>query len=36
VIGVGVGVVVLAAGVVAGGRLFDRHGPDLLAAAQRN
>lgn len=36
VVGVLVGVVVLVAGVVAGGRLFDRHGPDLLAAAQRN
>jgi ABC-2 type transport system permease protein len=36
VVGVVVGVVVLVAGVVVGGRLFDRHGPDLLAAAQRN
>ncbi len=36
VVGIGVGVVVLAAGVAVGGRLFDRHGPDLLAAAQRN
>ncbi|MGG7305783.1 ABC transporter permease [Curtobacterium sp. AB451] len=36
VVGVLVGVVVLAAGVAVGGRLFDRHGPDLLAAAQRN
>ncbi|MBT2501503.1 ABC transporter permease [Curtobacterium sp. ISL-83] len=35
-VGVLVGVVVLAVGVLAGGRLFDRHGPDLLAAAQRN
>jgi ABC-2 type transport system permease protein len=36
VVGVGVGLVVLAAGVAVGGRLFDKHGPDLLAAAQRN
>ncbi|OII12160.1 hypothetical protein [Curtobacterium sp. MCBA15_008] len=36
VVGVLVGAVVLAVGVVVGGRLFDRHGPDLLAAAQRN
>lgn len=36
VVGFVVGAVVLAVGVVAGGRLFDRHGPDLLAAAQRN
>jgi ABC-2 type transport system permease protein len=36
VVGVGVGVVVLVVGVFAGGRLFDRRGPDLLAAAQRN
>ena len=36
VVGVLVGVVVLVAGVLVGGRLFDRHGPDLLAAAQRN
>ncbi|WP_144710792.1 ABC transporter permease [Curtobacterium pusillum] len=36
VVGVLVGVVVLAIGVAVGGRLFDRHGPDLLAAAQRN
>lgn len=36
VVGVLVGLVVLAVGVAAGGRLFDRHGPDLLAAAQRN
>jgi ABC-2 type transport system permease protein len=36
VVGALVGVVVLAVGVVVGGRLFDRHGPDLLAAAQRN
>uniref|UniRef100_A0A942SZY7 Uncharacterized protein n=1 Tax=Neobacillus citreus TaxID=2833578 RepID=A0A942SZY7_9BACI len=36
VVGAVVGAVVLVAGVVVGGRLFDRHGPDLLAAAQRN
>jgi ABC-2 type transport system permease protein len=36
VVGLAVGVVVLAGGIVAGGRLFDRYGPDLLAAAQRN
>ncbi|MFJ3385319.1 MULTISPECIES: ABC transporter permease [unclassified Curtobacterium] len=36
VVGAGIGVVVLAVGVIAGGTLFDRHGPDLLAAAQRN
>ncbi|MGN8050647.1 ABC transporter permease [Curtobacterium sp. 22159] len=36
VVGALVGVVVLAVGVAVGGRLFDRHGPDLLAAAQRN
>ncbi|MCS5486586.1 ABC transporter permease [Curtobacterium flaccumfaciens pv. beticola] len=35
-VGLGVGAVVLVAGVALGGRLFDRHGPDLLAAAQRN
>ncbi|MGU3410950.1 ABC transporter permease [Microbacterium sp. M1A1_1b] len=35
-VGAGVGVVVLGLGVVVGGKLFDRHGPDLLAAAQRN
>ncbi|OIH96841.1 MULTISPECIES: hypothetical protein [unclassified Curtobacterium] len=35
-VGIGVGVVVLAIGVAAGGALFDRRGPDLLAAAQRN
>ncbi|WIE76479.1 ABC transporter permease [Curtobacterium sp. MCSS17_007] len=36
VVGVAVGLVVLVAGILVGGRLFDRHGPDLLAAAQRN
>lgn len=36
VVGAVVGVVVLTVGVVVGGRLFDRHGPDLLSAAQRN
>ncbi len=36
VVGVGIGLVVLVVGVFAGGRLFDRRGPDLLAAAQRN
>ena len=36
VVGAGVGVVVLGLGVVVGGKLFDRHGPDLLALAQRN
>ncbi len=36
VVGAVVGVVVLVAGVAIGGRAFDRHGPDLLAAAQRN
>ncbi|PZF56980.1 ABC transporter permease [Curtobacterium sp. MCSS17_008] len=36
VVGVAVGLVVLVVGIVVGGRLFDRHGPDLLAAAQRN
>lgn len=35
-VGVGTGVVVLAVGVLLGGRLFDRSGPDILAAAQRN
>ncbi|MBF4604831.1 ABC transporter permease [Curtobacterium sp. VKM Ac-2884] len=35
-VGIGVGVVVLVIGIFAGGRLFDRRGPDLLAAAQRN
>jgi len=35
-VGVGVGAIVLVGGVALGGRLFDRHGPDLLAAAQRN
>jgi len=36
VVGLGTGIVVLALGVVIGGRLFDRHGPDILASAQRN
>ncbi|WP_182046481.1 ABC transporter permease [Curtobacterium sp. ME26] len=36
VVGCAVGLLVLAVGVAVGGRLFDRHGPDLLAAAQRN
>ena len=36
VVGAGVGVVVLGLGVLVGGKLFDRYGPDLLAAAQRN
>jgi ABC-2 type transport system permease protein len=35
-LGIGVGVVVLVLGVLSGGLLFDRRGPDLLAAAQRN
>lgn len=35
-IGAGVGVAVLVLGVVVGGLVFDRRGPDLLAAAQRN
>jgi ABC-2 type transport system permease protein len=35
-VGIGVGVVVLVIGVVVGGVVFDRRGPDLLAAAQRN
>jgi len=35
-VGIAVGVLVLVLGVAVGGRLFDRHGPDLLAAAQRN
>jgi ABC-2 type transport system permease protein len=34
--GLGVGVVVLALGIVVGGKMFDRYGPDILAAAQRN
>lgn len=34
--GVGVGVVVLVAGIVIGARIFDRRGPEILAAAQRN
>jgi ABC-2 type transport system permease protein len=34
--GVGAGVVVLIAGTVAGGAIFDRRGPDILAAALRN
>ena len=33
--GVGLGVVVLAAGVLLGGRVFDRRGPEMLAAALR-
>jgi ABC-2 type transport system permease protein len=36
VVGLGVGVVVLGLGIVLGGRMFDRYGPDILAAAQRN
>ncbi|MCY1694546.1 ABC transporter permease [Curtobacterium sp. SL109] len=36
VVGLAVGVVVLVVGVFAGGRAFDRRGPDLLAAALRN
>jgi ABC-2 type transport system permease protein len=36
VVGLGVGVVVLALGILIGGRMFDRYGPDILAAAQRN
>ncbi|NII40500.1 ABC-2 type transport system permease protein [Curtobacterium flaccumfaciens] len=35
-VGIGVGVVVLVIGVLVGGAVFDRRGPDLLAAAQRN
>ncbi|MFZ7088271.1 ABC transporter permease [Curtobacterium sp. RRHDQ10] len=35
-VGLGTGIVVLALGVLIGGRMFDRHGPDILAAAQRN
>jgi ABC-2 type transport system permease protein len=35
-LGIGVGVVVLVIGMVVGGVVFDRRGPDLLAAAQRN
>lgn len=35
-LGVGVGLVLLVVGVVVGGAVFDRRGPDLLAAAQRN
>jgi ABC-2 type transport system permease protein len=35
-VGVAVGVVVLVVGILIGGRVFDRHGPDILAAAQRN
>ncbi|PZE58041.1 ABC transporter permease [Curtobacterium sp. MCPF17_047] len=35
-VGIGIGVVVLVLGVVVGGAVFDRRGPDLLAAAQRN
>ncbi|WP_146236327.1 ABC transporter permease [Curtobacterium sp. MCBD17_023] len=35
-IGAGVGLAVLVLGVVVGGAVFDRRGPDLLAAAQRN
>ena len=34
--GLGVGVVVLVVGVIAGARIFDRRGPEILAAAQRN
>jgi ABC-2 type transport system permease protein len=33
--GVGLGIVVLAAGVLLGGRVFDRRGPEILAAALR-
>lgn len=36
VVGAAVGVLVLVVGVAVGGRAFDRRGPDLLAAAQRN
>jgi ABC-2 type transport system permease protein len=34
--GAGAGVVVLVAGTVIGGAIFDRRGPDILAAALRN
>ena len=33
--GLGLGVVVLAAGIALGGRVFDRRGPEILAAALR-
>jgi ABC-2 type transport system permease protein len=36
VVGLAVGAAALVAGVFVGGRLFDRFGPDILAAAQRN
>jgi ABC-2 type transport system permease protein len=36
VVGLGIGVVVLLAGVAAGGRVYDRRGSELLAAATRN
>lgn len=35
IVGVGTGLVVLVVGVWAGGRAFERRGPDMLAAAQR-
>ncbi|QJU53847.1 ABC transporter permease [Herbiconiux sp. KACC 21604] len=34
--GIGIGVVVLVAGVALGARIFNRRGPEILAAAQRN
>lgn len=34
--GLGAGAVTLAAGILIGGRIFDRRGPELLAAALRN
>jgi ABC-2 type transport system permease protein len=36
VVGLGIGVVALVAGVLGGGRVFERRGPELLAFAQRH
>ncbi|PPF53527.1 ABC transporter permease [Clavibacter michiganensis] len=36
VVGLGIGVVTLVAGVAGGGRVFERRGPELLAFAQRH
>ncbi|WP_414172605.1 hypothetical protein [Clavibacter tessellarius] len=36
VVGLGIGVLALLVGVVGGGRVFERRGPELLAFAQRH
>jgi ABC-2 type transport system permease protein len=36
VAGLGIGVLTLVAGLVGGGRVFERRGPELLAFAQRH